>query len=114
MNMFRRAFFPRPAERDAAPHGSLVEQGGLPIIFLLRDLPAGCTGHVRALTGGHGVVARLAALGLTPGATVTVLQNPGHGPLILLVRDSRLVLGRGEAGHVTVVPVPEPGDEQGV
>lgn len=114
MNMSRRASFPRSAERDAASQDGHIEQGGLPGILLLRDLPAGYTGHVRALTGGHGLVARLAALGLTPGATVTMLQNPGHGPLIVLVRDARLVLGRGEAGHVTVVPTLKPGDEQAI
>lgn len=114
MNMFPKAFFLRPVERNAASQDGHIEQGGFPDILLLRDLPAGRTGRVTALTGGNVLVARLAALGLTPGATVTVLQNPGHGPLIVLARDSRLVLGRGEAGHVTVVPVAKPGDEQGI
>jgi len=41
-------------------------------------------------------------LGLTPGAGVTVLQNYGHGPLIVRVRDTRVALGRGEASNVLV------------
>lgn len=95
------------------PRNGHNEQPGAARIISLRELPAGGVGQVTALTGGHGLVARLAALGLTPGAMVTVLQNPGHGPLIVLVRESRLVLGRGEAGHVTVLPVLKPDDEQG-
>lgn len=70
----------------------------------LRELPAGCGGRVAALAGGHGLVARLAALGLTPGVEVVVAQNPGNGPVLVLVRDTRLVLGRREAAHILVVP----------
>lgn len=76
----------------------------------LRNLPTGSGGVVADLTGGHDLVARLAALGLTPGVTFEITQNPGHGPVIVLVRDTRLVLGRGEAAHVQVVPI-EAGDD---
>lgn len=113
MNMFRRVFSPGRTQDGGAPRNGHNEQGSAASIISLRELPAGDTGRVMELTGGHGLVARLAALGLTPGALVTVLQNPGHGPLIVLVRESRLVLGRGEAGHVAVLPVVKPGDEQG-
>lgn len=41
-------------------------------------------------------------LGLTPGTEVTVLQNYGHGPMIVRVRDARVALGRGEAEKVLV------------
>jgi Fur family transcriptional regulator, ferric uptake regulator len=68
----------------------------------LREVATGCSGRVAALTGGHELVARLAALGLTPGATLEVARNPGRGPVIVMVRDTRLVLGRGEAAHVLV------------
>ncbi len=114
MNMSRRGFFPRLIQQDAVSDNGHRERSGPSAVVLLRDLPAGDTGQVTALTGGHGLVARLAALGLTPGAVVKVLQNPGHGPLIVLVRQSRLVLGRGEAGHVAVIPVSGTGDEQSI
>jgi len=45
----------------------------------------------------------MAALGFTPGAEVTIVQNFGHGPLIVLLRDTRVALGRGEAGKVSVI-----------
>jgi ferrous iron transport protein A len=50
-------------------------------------------------------VSRLAALGFTIGAEVTMVQNFGHGPLIVLVRDTRVALGRGEAAKVLVEAV---------
>jgi ferrous iron transport protein A len=44
----------------------------------------------------------MTALGFTPGADVTVVQNYGRGPLIARVRDARIALGRGEAKRVYV------------
>jgi ferrous iron transport protein A len=41
-------------------------------------------------------------MGFTSGAEVTVIQNPGFGPVIVNVRDSRIALGRGEANKVIV------------
>ena len=54
------------------------------------------------LAGGRGFVGRLAALGFTPGAEVTMVQNFGRGPVIVLVRDTRIALGRGEARKVLI------------
>jgi ferrous iron transport protein A len=68
----------------------------------LDTLAAQEKGFVRSLSGGHGFVSRLAALGFTPGAPLTIVQNRGGGPLIVLVRDCRIALGRGEAHKVLV------------
>jgi ferrous iron transport protein A len=57
---------------------------------------------VAELHGGKGFVSRLAILGFTPGAVLTMMQNFGHGPLIVRVRDTRIALGRGEAAKVIV------------
>ncbi|NIN68530.1 MAG: hypothetical protein GTO63_28265 [Anaerolineae bacterium] len=51
---------------------------------------------------GHTLVSRLSALGFTPGAEVTMLQNYGTGPVIVRVRDTRIALGRGEATKICV------------
>ena len=48
------------------------------------------------------MLSRMTALGFTPGADVTVVQNYGRGPLIARVRDARIALGRGEADRVYV------------
>ena len=69
----------------------------------LTKLDVGEVGVVCELDGGRGVVGRLAALGFTPEAEVTMVQNFGHGPLIVAVRDTRIALGRGEAGKIRVV-----------
>ena len=47
-------------------------------------------------------MSRLATLGFTPGAKLTMVQNFGHGPLIVNIRDTRIALGRGEAAKVYV------------
>jgi ferrous iron transport protein A len=54
------------------------------------------------LAGGRGLIGRMASLGFTPGAEVTVVQNFGRGPLIALIRGARIALGRGEATRVKV------------
>ena len=69
----------------------------------LTKLEVGETGVVRRLDGGRGLIGRLAVLGFTPDAEVTMFQNFGHGPLIVTVRDTRIALGRGEAGKVRIV-----------
>jgi ferrous iron transport protein A len=68
----------------------------------LHALKPGETGVITDLLGGHELVSRLAALGFTPGAPVTMVQNYGHGPIIVTIRDTRIALGRGEAGKVRV------------
>lgn len=70
----------------------------------LSRLQAGQHGVVARLLGGHGLQSRLAALGLTIGAEVVLLQNYGRGPILLTVREARLALGRGEANHILVRP----------
>jgi ferrous iron transport protein A len=69
------------------------------------DLGAVQTGesvHIQRLQGGHHVLSRLASLGFTPGARLRVVQNFGHGPIIVTVRDTRIALGRGEAVKILV------------
>ncbi len=68
----------------------------------LDTLPSRQRGFVRSLGGGHTFVSRLAALGFTPGAPIAIVQNRGRGPMIVLVRDCRIALGRGEAHRVLV------------
>ena len=68
----------------------------------LDALAPDAVGYVREIQGGRGLVGRLAALGFTPGAEVRMVQNYGHGPLIVLVRDARVALGRGEARKILV------------
>jgi ferrous iron transport protein A len=68
----------------------------------LSALAAGEQGVVVALSAGRRLMSRMAALGFTPGARVSVVQNFGRGPLIAMVRDARIALGRGEARRIRV------------
>jgi Fe2+ transport system protein FeoA len=59
-------------------------------------------GHGRG-SRGWGLERRLADMGLTPGTRVTATKSaPLHGPLEVLVRGTRLALGRGVAERVFV------------
>ncbi len=73
----------------------------------LINLLPGETGLVRHLDGERGVVTRLAAMGFTPGAPLTVIRNSEHGPLLVNLRGVQIALGRGEAQRIQVSPPPE-------
>ncbi len=61
------------------------------------------TGHGRGHGRGWGFEKRLMDMGLTPGTAVKVVKSaPFHGPLEILVRGSRLALGRGMAERIFV------------
>lgn len=71
-------------------------------MFILSELPDGFCGIVARVTGGRDLASRLAAMGLTAGTEIVVLQNRGFGPMLARVRDTRIALGRSQAGMVTV------------
>ena len=73
-----------------------------PNTMTLSDLAPGEIGVIHKLAGGWGFTSRLATLGFTPGAKLTMVQNFGHGPLIVNIRSTRIALGRGEAAKVVV------------
>lgn len=68
----------------------------------LSDLPAGSEGVIRTLLGGREFRSRVANLGFTAGATVKVMQNYGHGPMLVAIRGTLVALGRHEAAKVLV------------
>jgi Fe2+ transport system protein FeoA len=57
---------------------------------------------LKKITGGRQLRGRLAALGLLPGTELEVVQNSGHGPFVVSVRGSRIVIGRGMAARIEV------------
>lgn len=84
--------------KGPAPESSGIQGERVP----LSRLRPGEQGEIAELLGGQTLRSRMLSLGLTPGAPVTILQNYGHGPLIIRVRDTRVALGRGEAEKVMV------------
>jgi Fe2+ transport system protein FeoA len=57
---------------------------------------------VTGVIGGYGLRRRMAELGLTPGAPVTVIGGYHSGPLLINIRGSRLSLGFGVAQKILV------------
>lgn len=45
---------------------------------------------------------RLAAMGLVPGTELEVLRNTPHGPFLISVKGSRIMLGHGMARKIQV------------
>ncbi|MHB0876316.1 MAG: FeoA family protein [Anaerolineae bacterium] len=70
----------------------------------LASLEAGESGLVVGCASGQKCLSRLAAMGFTPGARVTMISNYRHAPVLVLVHGSRVALGRGEATKVFVRP----------
>ncbi|MBN1815993.1 MAG: ferrous iron transport protein A [Sedimentisphaerales bacterium] len=68
----------------------------------LNDAPVGKPVRLLHIQSGHALRHRLAALGMLPNTQVTVLSNQGHGQLIVNVKNTKVVLGRGMAHKILV------------
>jgi Fe2+ transport system protein FeoA len=72
------------------------------MIMPLTMVDEGARAILRSIEGGHQLRGRLAALGLLPGTELEVIQNSGHGPFVVSVKGSRIVIGRGMAARIAV------------
>lgn len=79
-------------------------------LVCLGEMGAGEVGVIEEVRGGRGFVSRLSSLGFTPGARVTMVQNFGRGPIIVMLRGTRIALGRGEAQKIIVTLIVEGGE----
>lgn len=71
----------------------------------LAQMQDGQSGIINSITGGRNLVKRLADLGITKGAGITVLRHAiFSGPVQVEVCGSRFVLGHGMASKIMVVP----------
>ena len=68
----------------------------------LSAVSAGSSVLLRRIRAGQDLEARLSAMGFVPGVTVTVHRNSPHGPLLVEVKGSRVMLGRGMAEKMAV------------
>ena len=71
----------------------------------LNCLKSGSRAEVVGICAGCRARTRLASLGLIPGSLLHVVANPGVGPLLLSVGESRLMVERGIATKVLVEQV---------
>ncbi len=71
-------------------------------IFPLMLARTGQEVIVQSITGGRGLRARLKDMGLNEGMKLRVLQAHSFGPCVVLVGNTRLVLGRGMSHRIFV------------
>ncbi|MCK4859912.1 MAG: ferrous iron transport protein A [Candidatus Omnitrophica bacterium] len=57
---------------------------------------------IHCVNCGQGLKRRLCDLGLYNGTKVSVLKNDISGPIIIKVKDSKIVLGRGQTHKIMV------------
>jgi Fe2+ transport system protein FeoA len=68
----------------------------------LEQLKSGAHGIIRQFQAGKELTSRLAAMGLSVGSEFKILQNQDHGPVLVLARDTRIAIGRGQAVKILV------------
>ena len=73
-----------------------------PYTIPLAKLKTGEVAFVYKMDSGKSMTHRLTSLGFTPGEDLEIVQNFGHGPLMVSVRGTRVALGRGEAAKILV------------
>jgi Fe2+ transport system protein FeoA len=70
-----------------------------------RPLSAVETGEMVRLVrvdAGRGLNSRLASMGFVPNVEITVVSNGHPGPFVIVVKDVKMVLGRGVAHKIMV------------
>ena len=60
--------------------------------------------RLHMVCAGRQLTARLASMGLVPGAEVEVIRRSAKGPFVVSVKETRLVLGRGMVSKILVAP----------
>jgi len=71
-------------------------------VKLLSLIKPGKNVRFVSITGGAFLQSRLMSMGFLQGTAIEVVKNSGRGPVIISVKGSRLVLGRGMAQKILV------------
>ena len=69
----------------------------------LDKIQAGAAARVVAIEAGCGLKNRLAAMGLLVDVQIRVVRNDGAGQIIINVKNSKVVLGRGMGHKIFVI-----------
>jgi Fe2+ transport system protein FeoA len=70
---------------------------------LLSATRSGENVRVVRIEAGRGLNSRLASMGLTANTELKVISNGHPGPFVLIVKDAKVVLGRGVAQKIVVL-----------
>lgn len=68
----------------------------------LSAVEAGETVRLVRVDAGRGLNSRLASMGFVSNVGITVVSNGHPGPFVIIVKDVRMVLGRGVAHKIMV------------
>lgn len=68
----------------------------------LGFVPSGKAVVLRRINAGGMMTSRLSAMGFVPGVNMEVFQNTFHGPVVVGLKGSRIMLGRGMAAKMMV------------
>ncbi len=68
----------------------------------LSTVKTGDTVRLVRVRAGRGLNSRLASMGFVPDAQIRVVSNGHPGPFVLVIKDIKMVLGRGVAQKVFV------------
>jgi Mn-dependent DtxR family transcriptional regulator len=71
----------------------------------INDVKAGQSVRVASIDAGKGLKGRLAALGILVNAALKIIRNDGAGQIIIQVRQSKIILGRGMTHKILVTEV---------
>ena len=76
---------------------------GTPLLKCLTECDKGEETRVLRVETGFKAKRRLADLGIVPGSVIKKKREaPFHGPLEVIVKGSKIALGRGLASHIFV------------
>lgn len=93
---------PAPHAEAHKPNKHATPSAHGPECCPLANIPPGTQVRIIDVFAGDGLRARLAALGLFPGALCKVVSNSGWGPFVIAVRNTRMLLGRGMVERIYV------------
>ena len=68
----------------------------------------GKPGHeyrIVSIFGGRGLTKKLFEMGLRPGEIIRVIANSFGGPILLVINNTRIGIGRGMAGKIIIQPL---------
>jgi ferrous iron transport protein A len=74
-------------------------------IIPLDKIAAGASAKIATIEAGSGLKNRLAAMGLLADVQIRVVRNDGAGQIIVRVKNSKVILGRGMSHKVFVVAI---------
>lgn len=99
---FLEFYMKRDGEAAVAADDAVEFVGGKELRSL-NMVEAGSVVRLASIDANHGLRQRLAAMGILPNAEIFVVRNEKRGQVVINVKDSKVVLGRGMSHKVMVL-----------